>query len=221
MKMVTRWLMVLMLPLLMAGAACAQGYTDGKEYLSLKAPQPTSSGDKIEVLEVFYYGCPHCYRLEPELEGWFNSLPDDVVFIRMPAVFDSSWEPLAKAYYTAELLGVTDKLHTALFNAIHKDKRKIRDVASLQKIFLEQGVSASEFTEAFNSFDVNAVKLPRAKQMAGKPPNKYGITGVPTIIVNGKYSISATQAGSNQNIIKVMDYLIAAERASLAATSAQ
>lgn len=212
MKMMTRWLMVLVLPFLMASVACAQQYTDGKEYLSLKAQQPTSTGNKIEVVEVFYYGCPHCYRLEPVLESWVNSLPDDVVFIRMPAVFDASWEPLAKAYYTAELLGVTDKLHPALFNAIHKDKRKIRDVASLQKIFLEQGVSASAFTDAFNSFDVSAVKLPRAKQMAGKPPNKYGVTGVPTLIINGKYSTSGSQAGSNENIIKVMDYLIEQER---------
>jgi thiol:disulfide interchange protein DsbA len=220
MKTVTRWLMVMVLPFLMAGAACAQEYTDGKEYLSLKTPQPTSSGEKIEVMEVFYYGCPHCYRLEPFLESWNSSKPGDVVFVRMPAVFGPSWEMLAKAYYTAELLGVTDKIHHALFKAIHQDKKKVGDVAAVQGIFLEQGVSAEVFNNTFNSFDVS-VKLNRAKQLAGKPPNKYGITGVPTIIVNGKYSTSGSQAGSNQNIIKVMDYLIAEERAAVAATSAQ
>ena len=220
MKRVTRWLMVMMLPFLMTAAACAQEYTDGKEYLSLKSPQPTSSGEKIEVLEVFYYGCPHCYRLEPFLESWNNSKPGDVVFVRMPAVFDRSWEMFAKAYYTAELLGVTDKIHPALFKAIHQDRKNISDVDSLREIFLEQGVSADEFNNTYNSFAVS-VKLNRAKQMAGKPPSKYGVTGVPTIIVNGKYSTSGGQAGSNENIINVMDYLIAEERAALAATSVQ
>ena len=220
MKMVTRWLMVMMLPFLMAASACAQEYTEGKEYLSLKSPQPTSSGDKIEVMEVFYYGCPHCYRLEPFLESWNESKPGDVVFVRMPAVFDRSWEMFAKAYYTAELLDVTDKIHPALFKAIHQDKKKISDVASLQEIFFEQGVSADEFNNTYNSFDVS-VKLNRAKQMAGKPPSKYAVTGVPTIIVNGKYSTSGSQAGSNENIINVVDYLIAEERAALAATSEQ
>jgi thiol:disulfide interchange protein DsbA len=216
MKMVTRWLMVLMLPMLMAGAACAQEYTDGKEYLSLKTPQPTATGENIEVVELFWYGCPHCYRIDPLLEDWLKTKPADVEFIRIPAVLGPSWELYGKAFYTAELLGVTDKVHPALFDAIHKDKKKLRTVGDLKALFIAQGVSAEDFDNTFNSFAVN-VKINHAKQMT----KRYAITGVPTIIINGKYSTSGSQAGSNQNIIKVMDYLIAAERAPLAATSAR
>lgn len=216
MKMVTRWLMVLMLPLLMAGAACAQEYTDGKEYLSLKTPQPTTTGENIEVVELFWYGCVHCYRIDPLLEDWLKTKPADVEFIRIPAVLGPSWELYGNAFYTAELLGVTDKVHPALFDAIHKDKKKLRTVSDLKALFMAQGVSAEDFDNTFNSFAVN-VKINHARQMT----KRYAITGVPTIIINGKYSTSGSQAGSNQNIIKVMDYLIAAERVPLAATSAR
>lgn len=207
MKIVTRGLMVLVLPLLMATAACAQQYTDGKEYLSLKTPQPTSTGDRIEVVELFWYGCPHCYRLDPLLETWTKTLPEDVEFIRMPAVLGPSWELYGKAFYTAELLGVADKVHPALLEAIHKDKKKLSNVNDLKELFVAQGVSAEDFDNTFNSFAVN-VKLNHAKQMT----KRYAITGVPTIIINGKYSTSGSQAGSNENIIKVMDYLIVQER---------
>jgi protein dithiol oxidoreductase (disulfide-forming) len=214
MKIVTRGLMVLVLPLLMATAACAQQYTDGKEYLSLKTPQPTSTGDRIEVVELFWYGCPHCYRLDPLLENWTKTLPEDVEFIRMPAVLGPSWELYGKAFYTAELLGVTDKVHPALLEAIHKDKKKLSNVNDLKELFVAQGVSAEDFDNTFNSFAVN-VKLNHAKQMT----KRYAITGVPTIIINGKYSTSGSQAGSNENIIRVMDYLIVQERS--AATGMQ
>lgn len=216
MKIVTRWLMVLMLPFLMAAAACAQEYTDGKEYLSLKTPQPTSTGENIEVVELFWYGCPHCYWLEPVLDDWLKTKPADVEFIQIPAMLGPNWALYGKAFYTAEFLGVTDKVHPALFDAIHKDKKKLRTPDDLKALFIEQGVSAEDFDNTFNSFAVD-VKIKHAKQMT----KRYAITGVPTIIINGKYSTSGSQAGSNQNIIKVMDYLIAGERAAVAATSAQ
>ena len=106
MKTVTKWLLVLVLPCLVATVALAEDYQEGKEYLVLSNPQPTSSADKIEVVELFWYGCPHCYRLEPLLQEWLDSKPDDVEFVRMPAVLGPSWELYGKAYYTAELLGV-------------------------------------------------------------------------------------------------------------------
>ena len=212
MKMVTKWLLALVLPFFIATAVLAQGYQAGKEYLVLANPQPTSSGDKIEVVELFWHGCPHCYRLEPLIAEWQTSKPDDVEFIRMPAVLGPNWELYGKAYYTAELLGVEDKIHLALFDALHNDRKKIRDEAALQALFVEQGVSAEDFRNTFNSFAVN-VKINNAKQMT----RRYAITGVPSVIVNGKYSTSATQAGSNENIIKVMDFLIAQERQQTAA----
>jgi protein dithiol oxidoreductase (disulfide-forming) len=214
MKMVTAWLLALVLPCFMATAALAADYQEGKEYLILANPQPTSSDDKIEVVELFWYGCPHCYRLEPFLAKWLTSKPDDVVFIRMPAVLGPNWELYGKAYYTAEFLGVQDKIHPALFNALHNDRKKIRDEAALQDFFVEQGVTAEDFRNTFNSFAVN-VKLNNAKQMT----KRYAITGVPTVVINGKYSTSASQAGSNENIIKVMDFLIAQERQQAAKTN--
>ena len=215
MKKITTWLMTLLLPLMLAGTACAQEYTDGKEYLTLKTPQPTNSGDNIEVVELFWYGCPHCYRLDPLLDDWHKTIADDVEFIRMPAVLGPNWVLYGKAFYTAELLGVTDKIHPALFSAIHKDKKKLRNADDLKALFAKQGVSAEDFDNTFNSFAVN-VKMNNAKQMT----KRYAITGVPTIIVNGKYSTSGSQAGSNENIIKVMDYLIDRERAPVAAAGA-
>jgi thiol:disulfide interchange protein DsbA len=212
MKMVTKWLLALVLPCFIATAAMAEGYQQGKEYLVLASPQPTSTGDRIEVVELFWYGCPHCYRLEPLIGEWQASKPDDVEFIRMPAVLGPNWELYGKAYYTAELLGVMDKIHLALFEALHKDRKKLRDEAAVQAFFVEQGVSAEDFKNTFNSFAVN-VKLNNAKQMT----KRYAITGVPTVIINGKYSTSASQAGSNQNIVKVMDFLIEQERPRAAA----
>ena len=207
MKTVTKWLMILVLPCFIATGAVAESYQEGKEYVALSSPQPTSSGDKIEVVELFWYGCPHCYYLEPFITEWLASKPDEVEFVRMPAVLGPSWELFGKAYYTSELLGVQDKIHPALFSAIHRDKKKIRDEAALQALFVEQGVSAGDFRNTFSSFAVN-VKLNNAKQMT----RRYAITGVPTVIINGKYRTSASQAGSNQGIIKVMDYLIMQER---------
>ena len=211
MKMVVKWLLTGCAALLLATSSLAETYTAGKEYVVLSNPQPTDNADKIEVVELFWYGCPHCYRLEPVIAQWQEKKPDDVEFIQMPAVLGKGWELLAKGFYTAELLNVSDKTHTALFEAMHVDKKKIKDEASLQKIFAEQGVSAEDFSKTFNSFAVS-VKLNNAKLMT----KRYAITGVPTLIINGKYSTSASLAGSNQNIIKVVDYLVSQERAQLA-----
>lgn len=216
MKMVTRWLLALVLPCFIVTGALAQGYQEGKEYVVLSSPQPTSSGDRVEVVELFFYGCPHCYRLEPVISEWLTSKPDDVEFVRMPAVLGPSWEMFGKAYYTAELLGVVDKVHPAIFDILHKDKKQIRDEAALQAVFVEQGVSAEDFRNTFNSFAVS-VRLNNAKQMT----TRYAIEGVPTVIVNGKYRTSASRAGSNEDVIKVTDYLVAQERQQAAATATQ
>jgi thiol:disulfide interchange protein DsbA len=207
MKIVTRWMFALMLPMLVSMTACADAYTQGQDYIELSNPQPTSSGDKIEVVELFWYGCPHCYHLDPFLEEWVASKPDDVEFVRMPAVLGKRWVLLAKAYYTAELLGNLDKIHLALFKALHEDKNKINDEAALQDFFVDQGVSAEDFKNTFNSFAVS-VKVNNAKQMT----RRYSLTGVPTIIVNGKYSTSPGLARSNEGVIKVMNYLVEKER---------
>ena len=207
MKIATRWIVALLLPMFVSMTACAESYTQGQDYVELSNPQPTTSDDKIEVVELFWYGCPHCYDLEPYLEEWLTSKPDDVEFVRMPGIASQRWELLAKAYYTAELLGVLDKTHTALFEVIHEEKRKITDEAGLQDFFVTHGVSAEEFKSTFNSFAVN-VKVNTARQMS----RRYAITGVPTLVVNGKYRTSLGMARGSKNAIKIVNYLIEQER---------
>ena len=215
MKKVVKWLLTGLVPLLLTTSCLAETFTEGKDYIKLSNPQPTGNADKVEVVELFWYGCPHCYRLEPFVAQWQDNKPDDVEFIQMPAVLGKGWELLAKGYYTAEFLNVQDKTHVALFEVLHVDKKKIKDEASLQKIFVEQGVSAEDFSNTFNSFAVS-VKLNNARLMT----RRYALTGVPAIIVNGKYSTSASLAGSNENIFKVVDYLVAQERSQLATPAA-
>ena len=212
MKHVVRWLLVMLLPVLAVAPVLAKDYVEGTEYLKLANPQPTATKDKIEVVELFWYGCPHCYRLEPYLKDWSAELPEDVAFTRMPAILGPGWELLSKAWFTAELLGVTEQTHTALFEEIHKRRQRINTKDKLREFFVKHGVSAADFDKTFRSFAV-AIKLNNARLMT----RRYAITGVPTLIVNGKYSTSASIAGGNPELIKVLDYLIEQERKQVAA----
>jgi thiol:disulfide interchange protein DsbA len=178
MKSLTALLLALCLAVVLPVASQAKEYQEGEAYLLLSNPQPTSTGDKIEVVELFWYGCPHCFELEPVVQAWLERKPDDVELVRMPAIVGPRWELLAQAYYTAELLGIVDKIHPALFEAIHEKNMKINDEAALQAFFVDQGVSAEDFKKTFNSFAV-AVKMNNARQMT----RRYRISGVPTILV--------------------------------------
>lgn len=190
-------------------------FKEGTDYQLLATPQPTANDAKIEVLELFWYGCPHCYHLEPELNTWLKQKPEDVEFVRVPAVLGPPWELLARAYYTADLLGDLDKIHEPLFEHIHKDHKLIRNASELKAFFMEQGVSEADFDKTFNSFAV-VTMTNRAKEAR----NMYGITGVPTIVVNGKYRTTATLAGSNEKMLQVIDFLVAKERAESAKPAA-
>jgi thiol:disulfide interchange protein DsbA len=214
MKTVSRWLLLVLIPFA-ASIVLAGSFTEGKEYTKLKTPQPTGTGDSIEVVELFWYGCPHCYHLEPYLHEWLQNKPEDVSFVRMPAIMGTAWELLAKGYYTAELLGVLDKAHGAMFSAIHEKKTKIKDEKMLREVFVGLGVSPEEFDKTFSSFAV-AIKLNNARMMT----RRYAVSGVPTVVVNGKYSTGASLAGSNENMIKVIDYLVEQERNLVAAPAA-
>jgi len=215
MKSVTTLLLAMFFVMLQPGLVQANDYEEGKEYQLLSSPQPTSTGDKIEVVELFWYGCPHCYELEPDVQAWLERKPEYVELVRMPAIVGPRWELLAQAYYTAELLGIVDTIHPALFKAIHEKHMKINDEAALQAFFVDQGVSAEDFRNTFNSFAV-AVKMNNARQMT----RRYRISGVPTIIVNGKYSTGAKLAGSNKGVFEVVDYLVEQEHAAAPAAPA-
>jgi len=181
-------------------------FAAGKGYKDLAAIQPTQDPSKVEVIEFFWYGCPHCYQFEPALEKWRANLPDNVTFIRQPAVFSAVWAKHAKAYYTAEVLGVVDKVHADFFHAIQVEKQKLTSEDDLAKFFVAHGVDEATFHDAYNSFIVDT-KMRQAKTMGPR----YGITGVPAIVVNGKYLVNGKTAGSHGGMIKVMNELIAQE----------
>lgn len=193
--------------LTLTGAARADDYQLGAHYEAVKPAQPTQTGDKHEVLELFWYGCGHCNDFEPYIAKWLETKPDDVEFRRMPALFNQSWMPAAKAYYAAEILGVTDKVHGAIFHAIHAEKRKLRTDDDFARFFAEHGVSESDYRGAIDSFAMDG-KIKQAILMT----RDYGITGVPSVIVNGKYRTSGGQAGSYEELLKVVDSLVDKDR---------
>ena len=179
---------------------------DQAEYVTLDPPQATQTGDKIEVLEVFWYGCPHCYAFEPSLQKWLSTKPDNVEFRLMPGILNRAWVPHARAYYTAEKLGVLDKIHHQLFDAIHKDRRYIFDEDAIKRFFVEQGVDGDEFSKVYDSKEIDEkLKQAAQEQISAK------ITGVPSIIINGKYLTSPSRTGSYEKLEKVMNSLIARE----------
>lgn len=196
-----------LLALLLVAPVSFAAIEEGVQYQKVLTPQPTAGDGKIEVLEMFWYGCPHCYHLEPELNAWLKKKPDDVEFVRLPAILGPSWELLARGYYTAELLGVLDKIHEPLFERIHKQRKPIRNVAELKAFFESQGVSGDDFDKTYKSFAV-VTSTNRAREAH----NKYGVTGVPTLIVDGKYRTSASMAGSNEKLLEVVDFLVEKER---------
>lgn len=177
-------------------------------YETLSPVQPTQHPDKIEVIEFFWYGCPHCYSFEPELAKWLKAMPKNVEFIRQPAVFSELWGKHAKAYFVAEALGVVDKVHAELFDAIQNKKEKLETEEELAKFFVAHGVKEAQFHETFNSFAVDS-KMRQAPAIA----SRYGITGVPAIIINGKYLTTGPLAGTHEKMIEVMNTLIKQESA--------
>jgi thiol:disulfide interchange protein DsbA len=198
------WLSVLLLlPLSFAGATT---FVEGKDYRVLPQAQPTTNPDRIEVLELFWYGCPHCHRFEPYIEKWLKTKPDNVDFVRMPAILREKWSLHARAYYTAETLGIVDKIHKPLFDAIHVEKRYLFDEDSLMQFFSEFGVSNEEFRNTFHSFAVDS-KVRRARQMS----KRYMATGTPAVVVNGKYLTGPGMAKGFANLIKVINFLVARE----------
>jgi len=202
-KLLISLAVVLWLPI----TAIAAEYSPGNGYALIKDPVRTANPDKIEVLEIFWYGCPHCFRLEPLTQAWKKNIPADVDFSFMPAVFGRSWDAHARAYYVSELLGITEKTHVAIFDGIHVEKRRLNSKDTLAKFFEQYGVSKATFEKQYNSFAVNS----RLTQADAKI-RAYGVQGVPALIVNGKYMVSAQTAGGNANIYPVINFLIEKER---------
>ena len=190
-----------------AGLAQAQP-TAGVEYRELSAAQPTDAAGKIEVIEFFWYGCPHCFNFEPVIDPWVKKLPKDVQFRRVPAIFNDEWEQGARAYYTLEAIGEGERLHKPLFDAVHKDTRlKVANEAALSEWLGKQGVDTKKFAAAYRSFSVEG-KVKRAKQLT----QAYKIEGVPTMAVNGKYVVVTDNIKSFEQMLAVADHLVEQSR---------
>jgi thiol:disulfide interchange protein DsbA len=195
-----------------APAQAAETPEDSEElaggYETLDTPQPTQNPDKVEVIEFFWYGCPHCYDFEPIIESWAKKLPANVDFIRIPAAFSDLWAKHAKAFYVAQALGVIDQVHADFFDAVQNKRQKLETEEQLAAFFTAHGVKEADFREAYNSFLVDT----KVRQ-AAVTPARYGVTGVPVLIVNGKYKVDGKSAGSHEKMIEVTNRLIKKEAA--------
>lgn len=188
----------------------------GIDYEVLASPQPTWGQGKIEIAEVFGYTCIHCAHLQPELNEWHKHLPSDVRFEYVPAVFGEPWDTFARAYFAAELLGVREKTHDAVFKAVHID-RVIRTGSEeeVADLYGSLGVDRDKFLAAMKSFGVSA-KMSRARQFA----TRAGVTGTPSIIIAGKYRVMSSRDRGFPGMLSTVDYLVAQERAVQAASGA-
>ena len=172
-------------------------------YEVLQPPQLTETGDRIEVVEVFWYGCPHCYTFLPQIEAYDKIKPEHVEIRRLPAVFRESWAAHARAYYIAKLLGVTNRTHRALFEEIHEQRNPTDSREALAAFFERHGVDRSKFEQTYDSFAVESL-LRKSIVMQ----QRYGVTGTPSVIVNGKYRVTGRLAGSYGNVIAVVAALV-------------
>ena len=192
-------------------AATAQRPGDNPGYTTLRKELPLEVPGKIEVAEFFWYGCIHCYNLEPLLEAWVPKLPADVHFRRIPAVFNERWALDATIYYAFEALGVLDKVHRPFFDAIHRDRLKTDNPQALAEWLGKNGIDAKKFDATMKSFGVQS-KAKRAAQLTATA----SIDGTPALAVQGRYTISTEQGRSREGMIATADRLIGMVRQSLA-----
>jgi thiol:disulfide interchange protein DsbA len=199
------WLFLGLLALPFAAAA-ADPYKEGVHYVEAPFPVLPETGTKVEVREFFWYGCPHCFHLEPHVDGWLKKLPANAAFIRTP-----TFDPVhAQAYYALEGLGLLDKLHLAIFKHMHEtlrtqeERARFKDPKAVQDFIVSQGVDRKKLLDAWNSFSVR-IKLTNAQRLA----QDLNVRSVPTLVVDGKYITSPAQTGGEANALKVVDFLIA------------
>ncbi|NYT52795.1 MAG: thiol:disulfide interchange protein DsbA/DsbL [Candidatus Vesicomyosocius endoextente] len=184
----------------------SKDYEAGIDYIVLNKPVKTITGDKIEVRELFWYYCLHCYNLEPLINSWLKTKPSNVEFVRQTAIFSKRWLNGAIFYFVLEELDLVEKLHEELFDVIHVNNERFNSKESFVNWVASFGVNKNKIETAFNSFNVK-IKVNKSKLST----LKYKITGVPAIIINGKYLTDATYAGSYIDMLKVVDFLIKKE----------
>ncbi|HET7729733.1 MAG TPA: thiol:disulfide interchange protein DsbA/DsbL [Usitatibacter sp.] len=173
----------------------------------LNPPQPTEGGGKIEVIEFFWYGCPHCYSLEPFVNSWVKAAPKDVVFKRVPAVPSEQWGIMAYTYYTLEGMGLLEQYHSKVFDAMHKENLNLSNRKIREEWLKKNGIDVAKYNDMEKSFTV-ASKVKRAAQMTAA----YRVDGVPRVFVNGKYFTAPELTGEMSRVFPTVDQLVAMAR---------
>jgi len=201
----------------LTGTALALGVTSalpihaqGNGYQLVQPPQNTSIADKVEVLEFFWLGCPHCYSLEPDMLAWEARMPANTVMVREAPPLNPSWEQHSRGFYAARALGIEEPFVHAMFKAIHEDGERMRSPDDIADLAQTLGADRDKFLGTMESFTVETA-LRRSVQLA----RGAGITGVPSIMINGKYLTGASLAGGNAGIIDVIDRMVAIEKAQM------
>ncbi|MCS6763666.1 MAG: thiol:disulfide interchange protein DsbA/DsbL [Candidatus Protistobacter heckmanni] len=187
--------------------ALAANPAEGKDFLTVKPPQPVDGQGKIVVTEFFWYGCPHCFELEPSIVAWGKKQSKDVSFQLVPVSFNDTTLPHSQIYYALETLGKLEELHDKVFNAIHVQRKRLLKEDEIADWMASQGVDHAKFLAAFKSFSANS-----KSRGANKMADDYRLDGVPAIAVNGKYLTSPSIAGSSERVLQTLDFLIAQER---------
>ncbi|MDP6415217.1 MAG: thiol:disulfide interchange protein DsbA/DsbL [Gammaproteobacteria bacterium] len=214
-RMIRRTLQILsliaLLPLAYSSHAQIERYVAGAHYTELRAPVNTNDSSKVEVIEAFWYGCSHCFRFEPLIVNWENNIPDDVDFVRFPAMWNGLMKVHAQIYYAAEALDALDVVHEHVYNAINIEGNRLQNERQIGALFAKYGVSEADFEAAFNSFSVRT-KVNQAEQRM----EDYEIRSTPNMIVNGKYLITTGEnVRTQQEMLEVVDFLVEKERQTL------
>ena len=205
---------VLLMPLAFSSFAQIERFVAGTHYTELAAPVNTNDSSKIEVLEVFWYGCSHCFRFEPLIANWEATMPSDVDFGRFPAMWNGLMEVHAQVYYTAEAMDALDVVHEHVFNAINIEGNRLQNEGQIGALFAKYGINEDEFAKSFNSFSVRT-KVNQAKQRM----QAYEIRSTPNMSVNGKYLVATGQSVLTQaDMLEVVDFLVEKERQQLSSS---
>ena len=197
-------LMVAVAGLSLSAAVSAQELVEGQHYEVLDEPVETQVDEgQIEVLEVFWFGCPHCYRLQSHVNEWYETLDDDVTIEKMPATMGGDWNTHANAFYAAKELGIEEELHADFFDAIHQDERSLTDEDEIAAFFTDYGVSEEEAKEALTAFNVRSNVNKAHSRM-----RDMRLMGVPALVIDGRFVVTPSSAGSLENMPNVADALV-------------
>ena len=206
------WLRLIAAVMYFSLATAAFAQVAGKDFQPINPPQPTESGNKVEVIEFFSYACPHCHALQPSLSAWLKRKPADVEFRRIPAVFQENWVPFARIFYTLDAMGLTEKLHHDVFTAIHDQKVRLQDPKVLFDWAGSKGVDKKKFMDTYNSFAVQS-----RTQRATDVTRRYNVPFTPAIVVDGRWLTGPSMTAPGNAIdydrfFKVLDQMIANAR---------